>query len=132
MFDVLSVAFGASFACPGHLAGSQPGFGSQALASLGWEWSLACPGHLAGSQPAFGAQALASLAWAKAVRDGKDPLEAARRKWDDGFQFDGEGSDPAHRLCFPQPTFVPTQEFAALTGLFTTILSHLEGDDAAA
>lgn len=73
-----------------------------------------------------------SLAWAKAERKGKDPLQAARQKWDDGFQFDGEGSDPAHRLCFPQPTFVPTQEFVALTGLFTTILDHLEADDAAA
>ena len=73
-----------------------------------------------------------SLAWANAVRDGKNPLEAARRRWEDGYQVDGEGSDPALRLCFQQPTFVPSQEFADLTHLYATILDHLEADDAAA
>jgi len=34
---------------PRALGGSQPGFGSHALASLAWAWALACPGHLAGS-----------------------------------------------------------------------------------
>lgn len=73
-----------------------------------------------------------SLAWTKAVRDGKDPLEAARRRWDDGYQFDGEGSDPAHQLCFQRSTLAPVQEFVELTSLYSSILDHLEADDAAA
>lgn len=73
-----------------------------------------------------------SLAWIKAVRDDKDPLQAARQSWEDGFQRTGEGSDLVCQLCFQQTTFIPSQEFVALTALYTPILDHLEADDATA
>lgn len=74
-----------------------------------------------------------SLAWARAKRDKKNPEQAARQTWEDGFLMAGEGSDPAHRLCFEQLSFAANTEFLELTDLYTTLLAHLEVDaDAAA
>ncbi|NLX18417.1 MAG: hypothetical protein GXY53_03930, partial [Desulfobulbus sp.] len=73
-----------------------------------------------------------SFAWARAEYDNKNPEQAARQTWEDGFLKTGEGNDPAHRLCFEKPPFTST-EFIGLTALYTTILAHLETEaDAAA
>ena len=74
-----------------------------------------------------------SLAWAEACRrDRKDPDEAARQIWEDGFGRAGEGSDPAYRLCFPQERFATSPDFIELAALYDPILTHLEDDRAAA
>ena len=73
-----------------------------------------------------------SLAWTEALRREKDPSEAARRVWEDGFNRDGEGSDPACRLCFPGEHFAATPDFITLAALYDPILTHLEDDCAAA
>jgi exodeoxyribonuclease V gamma subunit len=73
-----------------------------------------------------------SFAWTKAQHRGKDPHEAARQKWEPGFNSSGEGSEPAYRLCFPQDRFAASQAFAELAALFIPILEDLEDDHAAA
>ncbi|MCL1980794.1 MAG: exodeoxyribonuclease V subunit gamma [Proteobacteria bacterium] len=73
-----------------------------------------------------------SLAWAKARHRGKDPHQAARQAWENGFNREGEGSDPSYRCCFPGERFAATPDFIALAELYDPILSSLEDDDAAA
>ena len=73
-----------------------------------------------------------SLAWAEAQHREKEPHEAARRVWEDGFNRDGEGSAPAHRLCFPWEHFAATPDFIELATLYNPILTHQEDDRAAA
>ena len=41
-----------------------------------------------------------SFAWAAAARDRQDPVEAARRKWESAFKYDGEDKRPENQLAF--------------------------------
>ncbi|MDD2462724.1 MAG: exodeoxyribonuclease V subunit gamma [Desulfobulbus sp.] len=65
-----------------------------------------------------------SLAWAEA----KPGMEAdkARAVWAGGFQWEGEGSDPAYGYFYPAQALPLSEEFVDLTTLFAPILAHLE------
>ena len=73
-----------------------------------------------------------SLAWATAQHRERDPHEAARQIWENNFNRDGEGCDPALLLCFAWEHFTATPDFIELAALYEPILTHLEDDSAAA
>ncbi|MGD9948409.1 MAG: exodeoxyribonuclease V subunit gamma [Desulfobulbus sp.] len=69
-----------------------------------------------------------SLAWAEA----KPGTEADKAKavWAGGFQWEGEGSDPAYGYFYPSQVLPFSEDFVELTTLFTPIFDHLEDVDA--
>lgn len=71
-----------------------------------------------------------SLAWAEA-KPGTE-ADRARSVWTGGFQWEGEGHDPAYGYFFSAHALPLSEEFIALTELFGPILAHLEDAHAAA
>jgi exodeoxyribonuclease V gamma subunit len=71
-----------------------------------------------------------SRAWAEA----KMGVEAdkALLVWAGGFQWAGEGSDPAYGYFFPSHVLPLNEEFVALSELFAPVFAHLEDGYAAA
>jgi len=70
-----------------------------------------------------------SCAWASA-KPGKAEGDA-RLAWLGNYTLSGEGSDPAYAYFFPPRSLPFTNEFVALTGLFTPMFDSLEETDAA-
>jgi exodeoxyribonuclease V gamma subunit len=70
-----------------------------------------------------------SLAWAKEVAKGQGKEEdAARKVWEDGYLYAGEGGKEANPYFFPSH-FEPSDAFIELSELFVPLLAAILPDD---